>query len=151
MRHTCYTLDTLSLSTLATLLLHNIGNQKCATFATLWLHNHFPHFHSTLATLFLHNIGNQKSATLATLWLHFPFPHLHSTSGTLSYTILVIKNAQHLLHFGYTLSYTYIPHLVHYIGNQKCITSAALSLYSACPNFHYTFPKLPLHHPQSLP
>src|SRR6266704_1692295 len=119
MRHFCYTFVTLSFSTLATLFLHNIGNQKCATFVSLWL--------------------------------HFPFPHLHSTSGTLSYTILVIKNAQHLLHFGYTLSYTYIPHLVHYIGNQKCITSAALSLYSACPNFHYTFPKLPLHHPQSLP
>src|SRR6266568_538523 len=95
--------------------------------------------------------------------LHFPFPHLVSTFATLllhnpcphllhfSYTTLVIKNAPHLLHFGYTLSYTYIPHLVHYIGNQKCITSAALSLYSACPNFHYTFPKLPLHHPQSLP
>src|SRR6266568_3038522 len=143
MRHICYTFATQPFPTLATLFLHNIGNQKCATFVTLWLHFPCPHLlHFSYTTLVIKN---------APLWLHFPFPHLHSTSGTLSYTILVIKNSQHLLHFGYTLSYTYIPHLVHYIGNQKCITSAALSLYSACPNFHYTFPKLPLHHPQSLP
>src|SRR6266571_3641879 len=159
MRHICYTLATQPLPTLATLFLHNIGNQKCATFATLcytflshnwcplWLHFPFPHLVSTFATLLLHIIGNQKCATFVTLWLHNHFPHLLH----FSYTTLVIKNAPHLLHFGYTLSYTYIPHLVHYIGNQKCITSAALSLYSACPNFHYTFPKLPLHHPQSLP
>src|SRR6266704_3671100 len=43
MRHICYTLVTLSLSTLATLLLHNIGNQKCATFTTL-----FPNYLSTI-------------------------------------------------------------------------------------------------------
>src|SRR6266581_4023113 len=51
MRHICYTLVTLSLSTLATLFLHNIGNQKCATFVTLWLHFPFPHLHSTSGTL----------------------------------------------------------------------------------------------------
>src|SRR6266702_3246613 len=105
MRHICYTLVTLSLSTLATLFLHNIGNQKCATFATL-CYTTISHTCytldtlslSTLATLLLHNIGNQKCATFATLLLHNHFPHLLH----FSYTTLVIKNAPHLLHFGYT-------------------------------------------------
>src|SRR6266702_404569 len=147
MRHICYTLATLQLPTLATLFLPNIVKQKCATFVTLWLHFPCPHLlHFYYTTLVIKNAPHLLHFGY-TFLSHFSCPHLLH----FSYTTLVIKNAPHLLHFGYTLSYTYIPHLVHYIGNQKCITSAALSLYSACPNFHYTFPKLPLHHPQSLP
>src|SRR6266702_4655786 len=138
MRHTCYTLDTFSLSTLPTLLLHNICNQKCATFATLWLHNHFPHFHSTFATLFLHNIGNQKCATLATLWIHFHFPHLLH----FSYTTLVIKNAPHLLHFGYTtISHTWCPLFLHFSYTTLVIKNAPHLLHFATQ----PFPTLPFH------
>src|SRR6266702_4586988 len=134
MRHTCYTLDTFSLSTLPTLLLHNICNQKCATFATLWLHNHFPHFHSTFATLFLHNIGNQKCATLATLWINFPCPLLLH----FYYTTLVTKNAPHLLHFATQPFPTLATLVLHNIGNQKCATFATLC-YTTISHTCYTF------------
>src|SRR6266568_2233983 len=50
--HTCYTFTTQHFPTLATLFLHNIGNQKCATFVTLWLHFPCPHLlHFSYTTL----------------------------------------------------------------------------------------------------
>ena len=53
-----------------------LGNEKCATFVTLWLHFGFPHHNCTT--------GSQKCATFATLLATLPLPTPQ-------------------LHFGYTL------------------------------------------------
>jgi hypothetical protein len=101
--HFAYTFATLICHTLATLFLDfsqtlttPSGNQKCATFVTLWPHSVFPHHMYTFATLFF-----------PTLWLHH----------------LLIKNAPHLSHFGYTF---------------HSHTTCTLLLHFSFPHSHYT-------------
>jgi hypothetical protein len=120
MRHMCYTLATLSIPTphvhfcytfFPTLLTTPFANQKCATFVTLLLDFSVPHCHYTFGSLKMRHI----CYTLATLW--FPTPHVHfcyTFFPTLSLHHLLIKNAPHLLHFGYTFSHTTCTLLLHF-------------------------------------
>jgi len=153
MRHICHTLATLSIPTphvhfCYTFLYHTLttpfGNQKCVTFITLWLHFAFPHCDYTFGSPKMRHI----CYTLATLC--FPTPHLHLCYTfatlffpTLSLHHLLIKNAPHLLHFGYTLlSHTFITPF----ANQKCATFVTLWLHFPFPHHMYTFATLSFPH-----
>jgi hypothetical protein len=141
--HFAYTFATLICHTLATLFLDfsqtlttPSGNQKCATFVTLWPHSVFPHHMYTFATLsFPHfdcTFGSPKMRhmcyTLATLSIPTPHVHFCYTFATLFFPTLwlhhlLIKNAPHLSHFGYTF---------------HSHTTCTLLLHFSFPHSHYT-------------
>ena len=115
-------------------LLHFVCTTICLHFPTLCLHN-------SVSTLFPHSIytiASQKCATFATLCLHHYLSTLSYTlltqllcphSSHTSTTLLLIKNAPHLLHFLTPCLHNYLspcsytfPHNIYTIPCNNCAT-----------------------------